>query len=47
MFGSRLITFNLGKSKKLRRMPKKDAIVEQVKKVLEDTDQKLILMARG
>ncbi|MCL5784979.1 MAG: hypothetical protein M1142_06545 [Patescibacteria group bacterium] len=47
MFGEML---NLKKAQtKLRRLDYKrtDAVVEQVKKVLSDSDQKLILMVRG
>ena len=46
MFGSRLISLGK-KEKRLRRSFQKDDIGEQVKKVLTDTDQKLILMVRG
>lgn len=48
MFGLRLSTLTFSRQKRsARRLAKKDIIVEQVKKVLGDTDQKLILMARG
>ena len=39
---------NFGKKdKRLKRSNKLDIVDEQVKKVLTDTDQKLILMVRG
>ena len=46
MFGLRLMNFGK-KDKRLKRSNKLDIVDEQVKKVLTDTDQKLILMVRG
>lgn len=46
MFGSRFMTLGK-KDKKGRRSHNTDVVAEQVKKVLTDTDQKLILMVRG
>ncbi|MEK7617384.1 MAG: hypothetical protein AAB414_05015 [Patescibacteria group bacterium] len=46
MFGLRLATF-VKKDKRSRRTFQKDVIAEQVKKVLEAEDQKLILMVRS
>lgn len=46
MFGSRINLF-LRSERRTKRAVKRDIVVEQVKKVLEDADQKLILMARG
>lgn len=46
MFGARLATI-IKRDKKNRRIARSDVISEQVKKVLEDSDQKLILMVRG
>lgn len=51
-FGARLGQMNLGrsanpKSKQKTRVIKKDPVAEGVKKVLSDSNQKLILMVRG
>lgn len=37
----------LKKDRKIRRIIAKDTVSDDVKKVLEDVDQKLILMVRG
>ncbi len=42
------VRFNWGlKRDKRARVQRKDLVIEQVKKVLTDSDQKLILMVRG
>ncbi len=46
MFGVRLAGV-IKKDKKIRRIARNDVISEQVRKVLETEDQKLILMVRG
>lgn len=45
MFATRFITSF--KREKRTRTPKRDIISEQVKKMLQEADQKLILMVRG
>lgn len=45
MFSTRLVA-SLRKDKRVRAR-KTDVVAEQVKKVLTDVDQKLILMVRG
>lgn len=52
MFGLRLATIRgsfakIRRDKRLRRNSQRDIITEQVKKVLETEDQRLILMVRG
>lgn len=42
-----LVRLTLGKKSKRERTKRIDAISEQVKKVLTDADQKLILMVRN
>lgn len=46
MFGLRLATI-VKRDRRVRKMPQRDVVAEQVKKVLEDSDQRLILMVRG
>lgn len=46
MFAQRLVN-GLRRPKRVRKLKQVDEVAEQVKKVLTDEDQKLILMVRG